>query len=616
MTRRHTALAPLAIALAIVAAIALAAFACADIVVTPSGRDTVVSTKACEQTTEQGPYVVCAFADVTVDGKIPQGVMLLGGKLRLADGATVENSVVLLGATLDEGAGARVKGDLVDIRSDWVADAVGAFCGLERAPKPTDGVYHSGDAYTLAATDSVTGDLVVAWCDAAIAGRVDGSVIALGSNVTVEPDAEIRGDLIHITSDGEKLKVDDGALVRGKTWAAKRPQLASALPPAARAETAATESESAESSATVLVEKPDKPEKPSGPMHDIERGPVLGGNITIRSGERCEELLVMGGNAEIEEGAEVAGDVVVLGGNVENNGLVTGDVAIFGGNVHVGSTGVIQGEVMAMGGQLDVEEGASVEGPVYDSSNQVRAPEDAEITIRSHPDGFPVHVFGSIGGALADFSQSLLWTLLWLGVVILVGALWPGRVQVVSDCIRFQPARTVGLGLLYVALFAAIALVLGLVTCGLAAVVSGAVVGIAHVLGTAAVGLVVGEYLVMRFRLGAMPTVGRLASGAGAVAGLNLILGYIPVISVFAALAWIALALLGLGAVFASNWGANPAYDSRPVFDWFTGKRRRDLLFADMDYAAASMDYAVGRDAGAPAEPPEPRPEDDQRPTE
>lgn len=76
---------------------------------------------------------------------------------------------------------------------------------------------------------------------------------------------------------------------------------------------------------------------------------ILGGDITLRE-PVMGDLLIIGGDISLEAGAEVSGDLLILGGNVEVASPVKGDVKIRGGEVAI--NGAIGGRLDLAGGRL------------------------------------------------------------------------------------------------------------------------------------------------------------------------------------------------------------------------------------------------------------------------
>ena len=76
------------------------------------------------------------------------------------------------------------------------------------------------------------------------------------------------------------------------------------------------------------------------------------------------DLAVIGGQAIIEEGATVDGDVVVMGGSLTVSGKIDGDIAIFGGEVDLTRSAMVDGDVMTLCGSVRRAPGAEVTGEV------------------------------------------------------------------------------------------------------------------------------------------------------------------------------------------------------------------------------------------------------------
>ncbi len=115
--------------------------------------------------------------------------------------ASLAITAILL-STLAPAAGAQVGSSARDSVADWLTNA-------EReggVSLPGADSLRSGDV-TVAAGDSVSGDLVTLRGDLRVAGSVDGDVVALGGNIIVEPGARINGSVI---AAGGTVQVDGG----------------------------------------------------------------------------------------------------------------------------------------------------------------------------------------------------------------------------------------------------------------------------------------------------------------------------------------------------------------------------------------------------------------------
>ena len=65
-----------------------------------------------------------------------------------------------------------------------------------------------------------------------------------------------------------------------------------------------------------------------------------------------DDLIIFSGNLEINEGATVTGDVVVMSGNAHIAGTVEGDIVLFSGNMETTETAVIQGDCVLFSGNF------------------------------------------------------------------------------------------------------------------------------------------------------------------------------------------------------------------------------------------------------------------------
>ncbi|MFW5941031.1 MAG: hypothetical protein ACOCXI_04480 [Chloroflexota bacterium] len=87
------------------------------------------------------------------------------------------------------------------------------------------------------------------------------------------------------------------------------------------------------------------------------------GEHVYEPGQRVQgHLAVMDGRVVVPEGAQVAGSIYMLGGDVDVQGEVSEDVAMIGGDLHLGPTAYIGGDLSAGGGELERAPEATVVG--------------------------------------------------------------------------------------------------------------------------------------------------------------------------------------------------------------------------------------------------------------
>lgn len=86
---------------------------------------------------------------------------------------------------------------------------------------------------------------------------------------------------------------------------------------------------------------------------------TIGKSVTIPAGETATEVVVIGGDADVQ--GAVDGSVVVIGGEARINAPVDDDVVALG-SVTLGPKAVIEGDVVAVGGTLDADPAAKIRG--------------------------------------------------------------------------------------------------------------------------------------------------------------------------------------------------------------------------------------------------------------
>ncbi len=251
---------------------------------------------------------------------------------------------------------------------------------------------------------------------------------------------------------------------------------------------------------------------------------VVGESVVVHAGERiCGTLAVYGASATVE--GRVSGDVIITGGNLAISGTVDGTVTDIGGTVDLRPGAHVGGDVRLLGGALHRAPGASVAGSAQQTSD-----------LGSF---IPLHWWGLPGGYRFPWGSLAFWAL----AGIFLAAFFPRQLTLV----RRVAHR--GLGVSFVAGVAAwivgaiLALVLFVTCLGIpVALVLVAALWVASVVGTVALGLLLGERL-----LGGAPRDNRAGIGA-AVLGVTLIT-FAETIPCLGALITLFVASAGLGAV-------------------------------------------------------------------
>jgi hypothetical protein len=186
---------------------------------------------------------------------------------------------------------------------------------------------------------------------------------------------------------------------------------------------------------------PGEPDLPGGEV-DIDRD-RLGRRVIRIDGDSLESIIINahGGNevvqffhdAHIERG-ETAGTVVALFGNIRNDGVITGDCVSILGSIVLGDSAVVQGDAVSVGGRIDESgEGARIDGETVSV-------------------GFLPFSPIAMPGALGLLVFGLISFLLFVGLAVLVGRLFPERLVRIADTISRRTFLSLVLGLLSIPL--------------------------------------------------------------------------------------------------------------------------------------------------------------------
>lgn len=182
----------------------------------------------------------------------------------------------------------------------------------------------------------------------------------------------------------------------------------------------------------------------SSQVHDVL---LVGCNGRIMEGAVVQgNAAVFGSNLTIEKGAKINGDVAVLGGNLELAGQVDGDIAVTGGAVQLDATAVVAGDVRVAGGGLTQSEGAVVRGTISrengpDLGRALSRPFEGPFTGFT---GMPYALFNAGLGFLRGMIVSL--ALAALGVLLVV--LFPEPTRRVMETAENSTAASLGIGCL------------------------------------------------------------------------------------------------------------------------------------------------------------------------
>lgn len=252
---------------------------------------------------------------------------------------------------------------------------------------------------------------------------------------------------------------------------------------------------------------------------------VLSGNVNVPRGQQVGEVVVLHGSVQIDGVAD--GDVVLLDGNIGIQGQVSGSVIAVNGSVVLGSNAHVRGDVLARG-TVSIREGGIVDGTVR---------EHTAFTWRA-----PVGVFGRFASWLAVSVSTLA-----LGLLLIVVA--PRGADGVFEAARTAPWASLGWGF---------AVLVGLPVLGVAAIVS--LVGLPFGLGLLLA-------LAFLFSIGYAYSawiVGRMLWRPPRNRALAFLFGWaivraVALAPVVSGITWAAAAVFGLGATVVSIWRARSA---------------------------------------------------------
>jgi hypothetical protein len=269
--------------------------------------------------------------------------------------------------------------------------------------------------------------------------------------------------------------------------------------------------------------------------------------------KRGEDRTVTGGRLEIKRG-EVVHDVSVFGGSVDVYGTVTGDLAVMGGRAEVHDGAHIVGSATTVGGSLRIRDGARVDGDVGVVGGSLKRDDKAQVggaivqgtasddddDDHDHASKHGKHGEGIVSrftsAASEAFSHAAI--LFVFGTIVL--ALGSKRVETLRIEVASRPMRAFAVGV--VGLIAAIALVIALCVTivGIPVAIVGILTGLmAAYVGIAAVVTTLGEGLLRHrtknpyvhlafgcalfFVVCAIPYVGKMAEAFVIFAGIGVI---------------------------------------------------------------------------------------------
>ncbi len=296
---------------------------------------------------------------------------------------------------------------------------------------------------------------------------------------------------------------------------------------------------------------------------------------TAVSAANDKRIVKIGSDITIDAGQKI-NSVVTIGGQITVKGSVEKSAVAIGGSVVLTKTAIVKGNVVSLGGVIVMARDAEVGGDLTEI-NSSNLYETLATALSSEWEGW--------SWIFAVISLSIFLVILVLA--LLISALLPKPVRIVSEAIRENTFKVVLCGILGLVLIAPLALLLTISVVGIALIPLEVIVVVCSVLlGFIAVGKLIGAKVLRLFK---RPDSGIVRETFWGLLILWLI-GWIPYIG------WMVKAIaivIGLGAALVSRFGTYEGWKCAPSLP------------------------AAGHDGGsgtpAPAVAPEPSPADHPR---
>ncbi len=158
--------------------------------------------------------------------------------------------------------------------------------------------------------------------------------------------------------------------------------------------------------------------------------------------EKSKDILRFGEDFTVEKDEVIEGAVVVIGGNATIAGEIEEDLVVVGGNIDLESTAFIHEDMVSFGGKISREEGAEVGGDEI-----IGAPDFENFRL----EGVPLSALPFFGWM--SWVSRFLSFLGYLALVLIIVALLPKHTEVAANAIEASPWGTLGIGLLVLLAF-------------------------------------------------------------------------------------------------------------------------------------------------------------------
>ncbi|NIS79664.1 MAG: hypothetical protein GTO14_05520 [Anaerolineales bacterium] len=281
---------------------------------------------------------------------------------------------------------------------------------------------------------------------------------------------------------------------------------------------------------------------------------VFGGTFRLESGEVLDgDLAILGGFAYLEEDSRVNGSIIVLGGNIDADGLINGDLVVVGGNANLSPSTVVLGDAVTLGGNINRND-ARIDG-TFEEVTDFTATYDFDefdfdfgrwfaVPFQTFRFGFEARVFVYL------FTSFVL-----AALAVLVVLLWPEATAKVGTTVIDQPAAAGGFGLLTAIVAIPLLFGIAITICFLPVSMLGfLILGLAWLFGIVGLGYEVGTRMGRSLDQEFQPV---MAAGLGTLV-LSLVVGGIGFIPCVGWLASFLVGVFGLGAVLLTRFGSRP----------------------------------------------------------
>lgn len=283
----------------------------------------------------------------------------------------------------------------------------------------------------------------------------------------------------------------------------------------------------------------------AGAVALITLGLLLGAAVAGAADDKS--IIKIGSDVTIETGEKVR-SVVAIGGQVTVKGTVDESIVVAGGSVVLTRTAVVGGSVTSLGGVIVMARGAEVGGNLTEV-NSSNLHETLTTALSTEWEGW--------SWVFAIISLSIFLVILVLA--LLIAALLPKPVRIVSEAIGENTFKVVLCGLLGLVLIAPLAILLTVSVVGIALIPLEVIIVVCSILlGFIAVGRLIGGWVLRLFK---RRNPGMVRETFWGLIILWLI-GWIPYVG------WMVKAVaivLGLGAALVTRFGTYQGWKCLPA---------------------------------------------------